>query len=275
MIKQYHDCLTIIVLTACDSVLMCILACMMVTTCTSHSSGQQRLNVTVMELSQELWKSVADSQFNMNCTNFSLEEFKFINRCRSITGTICMMILLAVLLFLICSKAYSTVFQRLYMYLVVGHVLSGIVAALLIEHQWKYNGQETVCEWLGFFLLWAFYLVFIFSYEIIGYILYLVISKIRSNPPPQWMSTKCFSVFMELAYVLIPVFISTALAVQAYVSNSKSYGIAGPWCFVRSLSDDCKPRGFVTQIIYFLINITEGVVSIAVIIFLLCIYILN
>ena len=127
MIKQYHDCLTIIVLTACDSVLMCILACMMVTTCTSHSSGQQRLNVTVMELSQELWKSVADSRFNMNCTNFSLEEFKFINRCRSITGTICMMILLAVLLFLICSKAYSTVFQRLYMCLVFGHVLSGTV----------------------------------------------------------------------------------------------------------------------------------------------------
>ena len=223
------------------------------------------INVTAMEFSQGL------PLFNMNCTNFSLEEFEFINRCRGITGIICMMILLAVLLFLICSKAYSTVFQRLYMYLVVGKVLSEIVIALLIEHQWKYRGQETVCKWLGFFSLWTYYIIFILSYEIIGYILYLVISKMGVSPPPtKWMSTKCFRVFMELAYILMPVFVSTVFAVQAYASDS--YGIAGPWCFVRSLAKDCKPRSFVVQVVFFITNVAVGAVSIAVSIFFLSIY---
>ena len=226
-------------------------------------------NSKVMELGQELLKT--EPQFNMNCTNFTLEEFEFFNRLRSITGTICMMILFFILLFLICYKAYSTVFQRLYMYLVIGSVLSEIVTVLMMEHQWNYKGQESVCVWLGFFSLWTFYLVFVFSYEIIGYILYLVISKIRESPPPKWMSSKCFSVFVEITYILIPVFISTAFAIQAYMTNS--YGIAGPWCFVKSLNDDCKPTDFAVQMIFFTINVAVGVVGIAVSILFLDIYI--
>ena len=206
----------------------------------------------------ELELSNNGSRFNMNCTNFTVEEFEFINRFRSITAIACMVILMAILLFLICSKAYSTVFQRLYVYLIIANILAEIVTSLTIEHQWNYKGQKTVCVWLGFFALWTYYLVFVFTYEIVGYILYLVISKIRMSPPPP----KCFRIFMEMAYILTPVLISTTFSIQAY--KTKSYGIAGPWCFVRSLNDNCEPIGFVIQMIFFSINVTVGIASIAV-----------
>lgn len=206
---------------------------------------------------------VNGSQFNMNCTNFTEEEFKLINRFRSITAIICAVIIGAMLLFLICYKAYSSLFQRLFLYLIIGTLLTEIVTALTIEHQWRYKGQETVCMWLGFFALWTYYLVFIFSYEIVGYLLYLVISKIRGTRPTQWTETwRCFCMMIvEITYVLLPVFISTAFAFQAYIM--KSYGIAGPWCFVKSLNGDCQPVGFLIQMVFLGMNVAVGIVGIA------------
>ena len=90
-----------------------------------------------------------ECQFNMNCTDFTIEDFKFFNRLRNITALICAAITLAILLFLICQKAFSSLFQRLYFYLVIGTLLTEIAVGLNIEHQWHYQQQETVCVWLG------------------------------------------------------------------------------------------------------------------------------
>ena len=75
---------------------------------------------------------------------------------------------------------------------------------------------------------------------------------------------------MEMAYILIPVFISSILSIQAYIT--KCYGIAGPWCFMKSLNDNCEPIGFVMQMIFFSINVIAGVAGIAVSIIFSVIY---
>ena len=183
----------------------------------------------------------------------------------------CFVITLGILLFLFIQKAYSTIFQRLYLYLVLGTFMTQIASSFTMEHQWQYKGQEIVCVWLGFILLWTYYLVFIFSYEIVGYHLYLVISKIRATSPPQWTGSKCFRVSMEVICILLPVCISTGFAIQAYVNQS--YGVAGPWCFVKSLNKDCQPTGFVIQMTFFSINMAVGIVGITASIIVLLVYI--
>lgn len=147
-----------------------------------------------------------ESQFNMNCTDFTIEDLKFFNRLRNITALICAAITLAILLFLICQKAFSSLFQRLYFYLVIGTLLTELAVGLNIEHQWHYRRQETVCVWLGFFTQWTYVLVFILSYEIVVHLLCLVGTKMKgsSSPQCQFIRSKCYTVTLEIVTVHCP-----------------------------------------------------------------------
>ena len=199
----------------------------------------------------------------MNCTNFAIEDLKLFNRLRSIVAIVCATITLTILLFLICQKAFSSLFQRLYFYLVIGTLLTEIAVGLNIEHQWHYQQQETVCVWLGFFTQWTFVLVFILSYEIVLHLLCLVAIELRWPLYPQYRNwlvrSKRFTVTLEIVYIALPVLISTTFAVFPYVK--KSYGIAGPWCWVRSLNEHCEPSGFVTQMTFYSLYMSVGVVG--------------
>ena len=218
----------------------------------------------LLELEDDQSYSANESQFNLNCTDFTVEDMKFFNRLRNITALICAAITLAILLFLICQKAYSSLFQRLYLYLVIGTLLTELAVGLNIEHQWHYRRQETVCVWLGFFTQWTYVLVFILSYEIVVHLLCLVGTKMKgSSSPPQcrFIRSKYYSVTLEIVYIALPVSISTSFAVFPYVK--KSYGVAGPWCWVRSLNDQCEPSGFVTQMAFYSLYVSVGVVGMA------------
>ena len=153
------------------------------------------------------------SQFNMNCTNFTEHDWIFLNLVRSIAATLGAVIILVLLLFLICYKAYSSLFQRLYLYLIIVTLLNEMTGIVSIEHQWQYERQETVCMMVGFFLAWTYVLLFIFSYEIILYLLYLVTSKICETRLLR-IGPRCYGagVAVEATFIVLPVLISTAFA---------------------------------------------------------------
>ena len=201
------------------------------------------------------------SQFNLDCTNFTVEDFKSLNRLRNITAFVCAAVTLAILIFLICRKAFTSLFKRLYLYLVVGTLFAEIALTLNIEHQWHYEGQETVCVWLGFFTQWTGVMVFILSYEIVLHLFCLVVSQIRGSLFPRCTGSKCCTVTVELIYIALPLIISTTFAVLPYIR--KSYGVAGPWCWVQSLNESCDPVGFVTQVAFFGVYMAVCVVGIA------------
>ena len=213
-----------------------------------------------MELYSEY--NVTESQFNMNCTNFTEENWKSLNLARSIAATIAITIILAILLFLIYNKLYSTLFQRLYLYLIIATLLSDLSGVISMEHLWRYKGQEAVCEAVGLFMGWTYVLTFIFSHEIIAYLLYLVISKIGGTRLPQcgFKNTRCYGTIVEIVYIAIPVIISTVFALPPLMQGK--YGIAGPWCFVRSLNDYCEPTGYSAQMAFYGMYMTLGVAGI-------------
>ena len=78
-----------------------------------------------------------------------------------------------------CYKAYSTTFERLYLYVIIATLFSEAVEALGIEHQFQYEKQAQVCFWLGFVTHWTSVMVFIYAFGIILYLLCLIVTKIR------------------------------------------------------------------------------------------------
>ena len=71
--------------------------------------------------------------------------------------------------------------------------------------------------------------------------------KGSSSPQCQFIRSKCHTVTLKIVYIALPV--STGFAVFPYVK--KGYGVAGPWCWVRSLNECCEPSGFVTQMAFY------------------------
>ena len=61
-------------------------------------------------------------------------------------------------------------------------------------------------------------------------------------------------------YVAIRVIVSTVFALPPLVQHK--YGIAGPWCFVRSLNDSCAPTGWSAQMAFYGMYMTSGVAGI-------------
>lgn len=200
-----------------------------------------------------------ESQFNLNCTNFTVEDLKVVNGVRNATASLCSLASLAILIFLICSKAFNSLFKRLYLYLVIGTLVTEIVLALSIEHQWNYKGQETICIVVGVLSQWTYVMIFVLSYEVVFHLLCVVVSQIRGSQQKQHQRKIC-TITIEVVYIILPITISTVVAVPPVFM--KSYGIAGPWCWVQSLDKNCKPSGLVIQMIFFGMYMTAGIVGI-------------
>ena len=200
------------------------------------------------------------SQFNLNCTNFTGVQLKAINLTRSIMALVCVVTVALILLFLLCYKAYSTTFERLYLYVIIATLFSELIQTLGVEHQFQYENQETVCFWLGFVTHWTSVMVFIFAFGIILYLLYLIVTKIRGNNIfCQPSESRCYRVLLELSFTLLPVLLSFSFALVPYFDNN--YGLAGPWCWVRSVDDECRSVGMRDQMIYFGLYDTAGVIG--------------
>ena len=223
-------------------------------------------------MDMELYNANESQWFNMNCTNFTIGDWKSLNLVRSIAAMLGALIILAILSFLIYYKAYSSLFQRLYFYLIIATLLNETAGIISMEHQWQYERQKTVCVWVGFFTGWTYVLLFIFSYEIIFYLLFLVISQIRGLQLPQcgkWC-TRCYGLTVEIVFIVLPVLVSTAFALPPYLQSR--YGISGPWCFVRSLNHDCEPFGKVIQMAFYSMYMALGVAGIVASLVFLVVY---
>ena len=201
-------------------------------------------------------------QFNINCTTFTGEQLKAINLTRSIVAIVCVIIVVLILLFLLCHKTYSSTFQRLYIYVIVATILSESVQACGIEHQFHYRGQKVVCFWLAFITHWTSIMVFIFAFETILYLFYLVITQIRGSCCCHPTQSKCYQAMLEMLFIMLPILLSFPIAYVPYMNNN--YGLAGPWCWVRSIDEKCKSVGMRDQMIYFGLYWAVGAIGIII-----------
>ena len=213
----------------------------------------------------------SESQFHLNCTNFTTDQLKYINLTRSVTAMVCVLMVVLVLLFLIANKAYTSTLQRLYIYLLIGTLFSEAIQAVGLEHQWKYAIQEELCKWLAFVTHWTSVMVFLAALAMILYLVFIVHSQVRSNPFRRYTLSKCSIVTLELAYALLPVLVSLGFALEPHFTGN--YGLAGPWCWIRSVDENCDDVGMRDQMIYFGLYELVGVIGvISTIVFALLYY---
>ena len=216
------------------------------------------------------------SQFDTNCTTMSIGQLKEINLTRGITAVICAFVVALVFFFLICNGAFKQRTERLLLYLLFGTAVTELIKALGMERQFHYDHQEIVCKWLAFITYWSSCTMFTFAFSIVNYLLTLVISNIMStdNRITSWnQSWRCREVKIEVLITIPPILVSFILAWVPYIKDS--YGVSGPFCWVRSTryDENCtKAIDITSQMIYYGLYELVGIVSVILCIIFFAMY---
>ena len=77
----------------------------------------------------------------LNCTNLTTSELLSLNLVFSATGAVCLLISSFIVLLLIYYKAYHSVLQRLFLYLMLATMLREMGLFAVIEHHFHYKGS--------------------------------------------------------------------------------------------------------------------------------------
>lgn len=212
----------------------------------------------------ELWQEERDgSQFLLNCTDLNVTELKAVNTARSIAGATCTILTILILLHILCTKAFTSILQRLFLYLVLATIFQEALIAISFEHQFQYPGQNEFCTAYGFVIQWSGVVMFNFALGVMLHVLYLVYVQLRSDPFARLSRSPTGKKVAEIVYVLfVLIFPLTYLWIPFLHGN---YGLSGASCWMRALDENCKNVGLADQII-FAYGVYEGVGAVAILV---------
>lgn len=203
------------------------------------------------------------SQFLLHCTDLNVTQLKTINTARSLAGAVCTIMVLSILIYTIVRKAFVTVLQRLFIYLVLATVLQEALIAVSFEHQFQYPGQDELCTGYGFIIQWSGVVMFNFALGIMLYLLYLVYAQLRRVPCAHITKSNKVKKTLECIYV---VFILTFPLTYLWIPFlHENYGLSGASCWMRALNDNCTNVGLADQLI-FAYGAYEGVGAAAILV---------
>ena len=215
-----------------------------------------------------------DSQYFSNCSNLTTQQLASINLAFSGTGAGCFLVSSLLTLLLLISKSYHSVLQRLFLYLMVATTVRELFLAASIEHQFDYPEQKNVCTWIAFIYNWTGIVVFVFTVGIMIYLFFLVRYLAKGNiVGPQFLQSSCRRVSLESSYVVLSALLTFAYASIPYFT--KKYGLAGAWCWIKALDEDCKlaVSGLLSQLLYgYIFYESGGIIGIVLMIAIAVVY---
>lgn len=186
------------------------------------------------------------SQYNLNCTNLTISELNNLNLSRGITAAICVFIMVTMLMILCLSKAYTSVIQRLFLYLILATIVREVCLVATLEHQVYYPYQDEVCTILGFITHWSSTTVVFCASGVILYTIILVCISMKYSSASQKLSTRAKK-FMEFLYILSVIFLPLTIIWVPLLQGN--YGLAIAWCWIRAIDDKCKNVGLIDQLV--------------------------
>ena len=233
--------------------------------CSLHSRGELHL-IYCLSMKME-----QDSQFLLKCSNLTERDLLSLNLAFSTTGLVSYLISTLILLLLLFYKAYHSVLQRLFLYLMVATNARELGVSASLEHYFHYKGQKEVCTWVAFFYNWAGMIVFVFTLGILIYLLCFVYRLAKGNTVPKILQSRCRRIALECIYVILPLMVSFVYAWMPYINHN--YGVAGAWCWIRTMDDNCTVVGLVDQILNgYVFYVTGGVIGLVLIIIIVIMY---
>ena len=213
------------------------------------------------------------SQFFSNCSDLSVKDVVAINLTVCVIGGICSFISILITLVLVIYKAYKSVLQRLFLYVMVATIVRELFLTASIEHRFKYKGQAEVCTYIAFVYNWAGIIKFVHTVGIMTYLFFLVRYVAKGETAPRLLQTKSRRVVAEVLYVLISSLITLGYATVPLFNHN--YGLAGSWCWIRALDEDCHLTltGLLDQLLNgYVFYVFGGVIGIAMLIAVAIVY---
>ena len=143
-----------------------------------------------------------------------------------------------VLVILVCSKAYKTFLQRLFVWIVAALIVSEVTRVTSLVHQ---EMDEKVCTVLGFVHLWSWWTVYMFLTAMIVYLLIKVYRKTRDNSTviagiaARLKNSKSLRIVLEIGIVLA--LLTTPMAVLWFPFYANLYGHNDIRCVMKSSLD--------------------------------------
>lgn len=189
-----------------------------------------------------------NSQYDLNCTNLTVQELLNMNLSRGITAAVCVVILITILVFLCLSKAYVSVVERLFLYLIVATLACEICLTATVEHQFQYTHQDMVCSAIGLVTHWSTAVVILCALGVIVYTIVLVCISTKCNRLSSITPSIKLKVLLEGSYLLLVILLPlTVLWVPLLNGN---YRLAFAWCGMSAINEEtCEVDGLIEQLI--------------------------
>ena len=186
---------------------------------------------------------MSGTQFHIpNCSNVTFDQLLHANLIRGISGIACFLIsviLLFSLLFLF--RAYKNTLQRLILYYAITITIYQAFNVSLLEHQFQYKGQDTVCAVLGGCVYYIVSVTVILSAFIVNYSTYLVLRAMELCTCGRTFNVQrnCSKGITECIFILFALIIPLLYSLAPLTDHH--YGISGPYCGIKTTDEDCNP----------------------------------
>ena len=184
-----------------------------------------------------------------NCDNGTMA----IQVAVTVESTIGLALQSTVLVILVCSKAYKTFLQRLFVWIVAALIVSEITRVTSLVHH-KIS-ENDVCTALGFVHLWSWWTVYMFLTALIVYLLIKVYRKTRDNSTvisgiaARLKNSKSLRILLEIGTVLM--LLTTPMAVLWFPFYANLYGHNDIRCIIKSSTNLPKYSEAMVDIIVF------------------------
>ena len=121
----------------------------------------------------------------------------------SIAATMCLGVITLLFLLLIFYKVYTSVLQRLLLYLTIFAVIPEACMTVGYATQFEYSGHEMFCDMIKNIWQWSTTVGYLLTLAMIVYLPYKVYEQFKRDPFPRLSRSKCLRVTAECSFVFI------------------------------------------------------------------------
>lgn len=175
-------------------------------------------------------KELGGLNFTHYCNKkYSLEMLTGSNLAWSISSMVAFLLTAIILVVVIFYRQYRTIVQHFFIYLTLFILVYLALASASIQllPQFFQHTGEMACKWTGYLQSLVYISIFIISFELSAYLLYVMQFQVRGKPIPTLMTSK--KVVLELVGLLLAVIIPAALL----SIRLKNFGVYGATCWIN------------------------------------------
>ena len=139
-----------------------------------------------------------------NITNSSLYGFTSYRIVVIAASGTAVLVTSVVLIIMLCEKAYRSILQRLFMWLVLAFLVNSSSVVASVFYNSNVVEQERACEYLGFLAMWSYWCSYTICLALLLYLVILVLTRTRNCPVcvVKIRNSRRLRVFLEVCTIL-------------------------------------------------------------------------